>query len=213
MAYDKKRIQTAVSKALEESKGKRKFTQSIDLAINFTDVDFKKPENRINTDVALPHVPKELKVAIFADGQLAIDAGKIADRVISPAQITSYASDKKKQGELLQYSLLSAPKLMAVVGKQLGQLLGARGKLPKPVLPNANLAETIKRARSVVTLKTKGKYLPCLHCIVGRETMNAEEITENILTIMEAVKTKVKEPQIKSILVKTTMGKPVKITA
>ncbi len=215
MVFEKKSVDAAVAKALAEGKGKRKFTQSVDLAVNFIDIDFKKPENRINVDVELPFSPKPAKVAIFADGQLAVDAKKVPgiEMVITPDQIPSYASDKKKQGELVQYSLLAAPALMAVVGKQLGQVLGARGKLPKPVMQGANLAELAKKAGNSLNIKSKGKYLPCVHCIVGKETMPEEQISENVISILDAIKRKVSDAQIKSVLVKTTMGKSVKIAA
>ncbi|MFA6049327.1 MAG: 50S ribosomal protein L1 [Candidatus Micrarchaeia archaeon] len=215
MVFEKKSVSTAVAQALSESKGKRKFTQSVDVAVNFIDIDFKKPENRINVDVELPFAPRQSKVAIFADGQMAVDAKKVPgiDMVITPDQIASYASDKKKQEELLQYSLLSAPALMAVVGKQLGQVLGARGKLPKPVMPNSNLGELAAKARKSMNIKSKGKYLPCVHCIVGKESMPEEQIIENVTAVLDAIKRKVADPQIKSVYIKTTMGKPVKIAA
>ena len=50
MALDKKTVAEAVAIALADGKGKRKFTQSVDLAINFRDVDFKKPENKLNIE-------------------------------------------------------------------------------------------------------------------------------------------------------------------
>ena len=112
-------------KAIEEilkEKGKRKFAQSIDLAINLRDVDFKKPENRVNVDVVLPNAPRESKVAVFADGQMAVDAKKVVALVIGSEEINSYATDKRKQKELMDYTLLSQAQLMTTVGKVLGQL-------------------------------------------------------------------------------------------
>lgn len=125
----------AVQACLSDSKGKRKFRQSVDLAINFQDLDFKKPEARISLDVLLPHPAKAVKVAIIADGSLGTEAGKVADMVIPGSAIGEYATDKRKQQVLLGHALLAEPKLMAQVGKSLGQVLGARGRLPKPIPP------------------------------------------------------------------------------
>ncbi|NYZ74762.1 50S ribosomal protein L1, partial [Candidatus Micrarchaeota archaeon] len=86
MALDKKSIDKAVEQALA-NKSERKFTQSVDIAINFRDLDFKKPENRVNVDVVLPHAAKQVKVAVFAEGQLAVDAKKVADAVFGSADI------------------------------------------------------------------------------------------------------------------------------
>jgi large subunit ribosomal protein L1 len=203
-----------LTKGIEEilkEKGKRKFVQSIDLAVNLRDVDFKKPENRVNVDVTLPYAPRESKVAVFADGQMAVDAKKVVSKVIGTDEINLYATDKKKQKELLEYTLLSQTQLMTTVGKVLGQLLGAKGKLPKPIPPNANLKDLVDRTSKTINIKTKGKYLPVLHCIVGKENMTSDQIAENILAVMEGLKKKLSDTQIDSLYIKLTMGKPFKV--
>ncbi|MGB9577025.1 MAG: 50S ribosomal protein L1 [Candidatus Micrarchaeia archaeon] len=210
MTLDRKKIEKAVEAALAQ-KSERKFKQSIDLAVNFRDIDFKKPENRINLDVVLPHPPKEVKVAVFADGQLALDAKKVADLVISGAEIPGFASDKAKQKQLLSYSLLASTQLMPVVAKNLGQFLGTKGKVPKPILPNANLAELVKKTKQSITVKNKGKFLPCVHCLIGREDMSKEQITDNAFAVLEAITHKVPESQVASVYIKSTMGKPAKV--
>lgn len=213
MVYETDKITKAVASVLTQDKGKRKFKQSLDIAINFRDVDFSKPENRVSLDITLPYAPKAMEVAIFADGQLAMDSKKVVPLVISTPEIPAYASDKKKQKELLKYTLLAQTQLMAVVGKSLGQLLGSKGKLPKPIMPNANLADLVEKAKRSVTLRVKGKYLPVVHCIVGNEELSEKQVVENVSAIVEAVKGKVGESRIKSIYIKTTMGKPVAISA
>jgi len=161
----------------------------------------------------LPFAPRPTEVAVFADGQLAVDIKKLVPLVISGEQIPSYAADKKKQKELLKYSLLSQTQLMAAVGKSLGQVLGSKGKLPKPIMPNANLADVVEKAKRSVTLRTKGKYLPVVHCIVGNEELTDKQLTENITVVLDAIKHKVPEGKIKTIYIKTTMGKPVAVAA
>ncbi len=208
---DKNKLSNAITDALAQGKGKAKFQQSVEIAVNFRDVDFNKPENRLNLDVVLPFAPKPLTVAIFADGQLAVDAKTSCDKVISPAEIEAYTKDKKLQKELLKYTLISSTQLMPVVGKTLGQLLGARGKLPKPVMPNMNLKDLVNRVKRSVSIKTKGKYLPTIHTIIGTEAMPQEQILENVQTILEAVEKKIPEHQIASIYIKTTMGPAVKV--
>lgn len=208
---DKNKLTAAVTKALEQGKGKAKFSQSVEVAVNFRDVDFNKPENRLNLDVVLPFAPKIPKVAVFADGQLALDARGVCDKVISGNDIESYAKDKKLQKELLQYTLLASTQLMPVIGKTLGQVLGTKGKLPKPVMPGMNLKDLVSRTQRSVSIKTKGKYLPTVHCIIGKEAMPAEQIVENLQAILESIEKKIPEHQIASIYVKTTMGQAVKV--
>src|SRR3989344_734031 len=126
MPLNRKNVEKAVDEALA-SKGEKKFTQSVDLAVNFKDVDFKKAENRINVEIILPFPPKNIQVAVFADGQMAVDVQKAgAEVVFSTAQIDALSKDKKKQKELLNYALLSSPQLMITIGKAFGQMLGAK---------------------------------------------------------------------------------------
>ena len=213
MGFDKRSLAPAVEAALADGKGKRKFTQSVDVAINFTkDVDFKKPETRLNLEVALPHPANTLKIAVFADGELALNAKKAgADFVYNGSEILGIAGNKEKLGQLLECAVLASPQLMAAVGKSLGQVLSGKGRLPKPIMPNSNLAELFERTRASVIIKSKGKYLPCAHCIVGKETMAPGEIVENTLAILEGVFRKLTENQVQSIYFKTTMGKAFKV--
>ncbi len=214
MVLDKKAVGEAVALALADGKGKRKFTQSVDLAFNFRDLDLKKPENRPNFDVVLPYPPKQVKIAVFADGVVASEMQKAgADLVIPSSEIASYASDKPKQAKLVDYFVLSEPKLMAQVGKALGQFLAAHNRNARPIPPGTNLKDLFERSRRTISIKSKGKYLPCVHCPVGNESMPVEQITENAFAVVEAILKKVVESKIKSIYVKTTMGKPAKIGA
>lgn len=211
VVLDKKTVDIALTEALAQ-KGEKKFVQSIDVAINFQDVDFKKQEGRINLEVVLPFEPKPTKVCVFADGQTGMDAKKSgADLVISTAEIESYAKDKKKLSDLMEYSLLAVPQLMVPIGKSLGKTLGAKGKTPKPMPPNANMASLISNARRTLMLKAKGKFLPSVHCIVGKENMDKTQITENILAVFSAMERQGFDKNVKSVYIKTTMGKPVKL--
>jgi len=206
--YTNEQILAAVNKALAE-KGSRKFVQSVELAINFKGLDMSKAENKLNLDIPLPKGRgKKLDIVVFADGNMANDAKAAgADRVISGEEIPAYKNEIKKAAKHSEF--FAQPQLMIVVGKNLGQILGGRGKLPKPVV--GNIGNTIKAARNVVKVRTRGKNLPVVHCPIGTENMSAEDITENASAVIMAVKTKIGEQSLKSILVKLSMGKPVKI--
>ena len=203
------KIEQAIEQAIA-FKGKRKFQQKVDLAVNFERVDFKKPENRPLIEIELPYAPSNFKVAVFADGSPAVEAKKYADLVIGGSEIQNYVTDKKKQKELLKYQLLSTPQLMTVVGKQLGQVLGSKGKLPKPIPPTVDLKSFIEKSRKTIFLRSKGKYLPVLHCIIGNENMSKEEITENASAVLDVLRKRYGETTITSVYVKLTMGKAFK---
>ena len=54
-AFMEKEQLEKLSAFVDANKGKRKFTQSVELAVNFTGVDFTKQENRFNMEIKLPN--------------------------------------------------------------------------------------------------------------------------------------------------------------
>ena len=208
---DRKKLAQAINAALEE-KGKRKFKQSVELIINMRGIDFSKSENRLNLDIVLPKGKggKELKSAVIADGSMADEAKKAgADLVIMPNEIPSYAAKEKVTDLADNYFLLAQPNLMGQVAKALGQYLGKRGKLPKPII--GNVKELIERSKNSVRIVSKGKYLPVAQALIGTESMSSDELVENAETIYEVVRGKVSEGNIKSVYIKLTMGKPARV--
>jgi ribosomal protein L1 len=73
---------------------------------------------------------------------------------------------------------------MPTIGKTLGTVLGPRGKMPKPVPPNADISNMTKNLRSTIRLRSKSKVF---HTIAGNADMPKEHIAENIDAIKEAV--------------------------
>jgi large subunit ribosomal protein L1 len=204
----RKTLVDAVNKSLED-KGKKKFKQRVELIVNIRSIDLSKSENRLNLDILLPKGKggKELKSAIFADGQMADEAKKAgADLVIMPNDIPGWAAPAKIKDLSSNYFLLAQPNMMGVVAKSLGQYLGKKGKLPKPI--TGGISDLIKRSKSSVRIVSKGKYLPVAQALVGTEIMSVDDLVENAEAVYEAVKNKVKEGNIKSVYVKLTMGKP-----
>jgi len=208
---DKKTISAALEKALE-AKGKRKFTQSMEMMVNFRGIDFTKAENRLNLDILLPKGKgKDQKVIVFADAQMALDAKNAgATEVIDGAGITKLAADKGRLAILAKScEFIAQPSLMIQVGKSLGQVLGARGRLPRPVV--GNVKDAITAAKSRVRMVSKGKYLPVAQCLIGSEAMPVSDLAENFGAVYDKVQAKATEPNIKSIYVKLSMGAPIKV--
>ncbi len=208
---DRKSISDALTKALED-KGKRKFTQSVEFMVNFRNIDFAKAENRLNLDIILPKGKgKAQNIVVFGDGQVALEAKNAgAADVIDAAGIAKLAADKGRLSMLAKGSeFIAQPNLMIQVGKSMGQVLGAKGRLPRPIV--GSVKDAIEQAKRRVRLVSKGKYLPVAQCLIGSESMAVSDLVENFEAAYDKVKAKVAEPDIKSIYVKLTMGKPIKI--
>jgi large subunit ribosomal protein L1 len=208
---DKKQITDAIGRALE-SKGGRKFTQTVEIILNFKGVDTSKPENRVNLDISLPKGRgKVVPVVVFADGAAALDAKKAgAAQVYDRAQIVKLKENKKEIKRLSKEAeFIASPQLMIDVGKNLGQVLGAHGRLPKPIVGPVDAA--VKMAGARVRLQNRGKYLPTVQCAIGTEAMDVNSLVENFEAVYDKVKEKVGEPAIASTYVKLTMGQAIKV--
>jgi large subunit ribosomal protein L1 len=198
-------IRKGIEKALEE-KGKRNFVQTVEMIINFKNVDFSKQENRLNLTIFLPNgLGKEKEVVIFSDS---LEAKKYG-RVITSKEIEALSKNKKELEKLKDAILLADPKLISVVLRYLGQYLGPRGKIPKVI--TRSLEEEIREARSSIKLQSKGRYLPTIQCPIGSESMSIDQLTENAKKVLEEISTKVQRGNIKNIYFKLTMGKAVKV--
>ena len=208
-----------IQKALEEIKKQpqKKFVQSYDLIINLKDYDVK--QSPLDIFVNLPYSKgKKVKIAAFVDQQLVDQASKFCDFVIRDTEFEKYKEDKKAAKKLAQqydYFIAQAtimPKIAAVFGKA----LGARGKMPNPKLgcvvpPNANLEPLVKRLATTVRLSAKRGTN--LQCIVGKQDQSEAHVIDNILTVYQAaIKQLPNETHnIRTVLLKTTMGKTVKV--
>jgi large subunit ribosomal protein L1 len=211
---DKEAINKAMKKVRETST-KRKFKQSVDMTINLKDVDPSKPDSKINLEVPLPRpVPKPVRICALAYGDTALRAKEGGvNKVVERDEIEALGGDKKKARKLAsQFDFFIARSdLMSLIGKNLGPVLGPRGKMPTPVAPTANLAPVIERLKRVVKLKVS--RVPSLHLRVGTETMKDEEIVENVQAVLDALTSKLErgDRNIRSVYLKTTMGPSVKV--
>ena len=207
-----------IAKALSEVRAKtekRKFNQSIELAVKLREVDLKKPESRINESLELPTpADKQVKVAVIAGGDLATRArAGGADLVIGREDLDKLGREKKEARRIAQnydFFIAEAP-LMPLVGKTLGQMLGPRGKMPTPVPPTASIDEVVKRHRRNVRLRMKDQ--PVIQCKVGTEEMPDDAIIQNIQTVISRLEAKLEKgpKNISSIAIKATMGPLVKV--
>jgi len=208
----------SIAKALAEARSKtekRKFNQSIELAVKLREIDLKKPESRINESLELPTpADKEVKVAVIAGGDLATRArAGGADIVIGREDLDKLGREKKEARKLAQkydFFIAEAP-LMPQVGKTLGQMLGPRGKMPTPVPPTAPIDDVIKRHRRNIRLRMKDQQV--IQCKVGTEDMADAALIQNIQTVLSRLEAKLEKgpKNISSIAIKATMGPLVKI--
>jgi large subunit ribosomal protein L1 len=209
---DKETIK-AVKKALDSRK-KRGFLESVDLAINLKDVDLSIPKNRIQEDIILPHGRgRSVKICVFGSDELVMKAKSVANRVITPEELGTIADDKKEAKKIaneFDYFIAEAP-LMPTIGKRLGIVLGPRGKMPKPIPPGADPKPIIDNLTRSISIRSKDKTT--FHAPVGNAEMDPELIADNIDSVIKRVASRLERGtmNIASAYVKTTMGPAEKV--
>jgi len=214
LPIDRKSILKAVEEA-KKSVEKRRFTQAVDLILTLKDIDLKRPENRINELVELPHSSRSrVKIIVFAGGDLALRAEKAgADMILRREEIERFANDKKGAKKLVRDTefFLAETTLMATVGKVLGPILGPRGKMPTPVPPTAPIDTLIERHRRSVKVRIRDQLNAQVS--VGTEEMSSETIADNIQAVVALLERRLEKGlrNIRGAYVKTTMGPSVRI--
>jgi large subunit ribosomal protein L1 len=187
----------------------RKFKQSVELIMVFKDIDVKKGFS-LNETVQLPKTNSPAAVCVMASGDMGLKAKSAkADRVIDNDELNQLAANKRESRKMINSFdfFLADTKLMPVVGKVLGQILGPRGKMPIPVPFNAPIESFLDRFRSSIRVKVKNSL--SMSCKIGDETMEDSDLALNANAVVSAVEKKLPngDKNIKRIMVKTTMGK------
>lgn len=218
MSYSIDKIEAAVAEA--RAKGIErgiKFEQSFDMAVNFRkkELDISKPENRLNQELILPNplIPPP-KVCAFGDGEFAEKATEAgAERVISKDDIPNIGEEKRERKSLAKsYDFfIAAVDAMPLVGRYLGQALGSRGKMPRPFPPQADLSAIMNQYHR--TVRVRMRNTPTFHVKVGHIKMSDREIADNIVAVLNFVDSKGFAARVSNIVVKTTMGPAIELSA
>ena len=190
----------------------RKFKQSVEMIIVFKDIDVKKGF-ALNEVVQLPKTSSPATVCIMATGDMGQKAKEAkADAVVGSEELDRFAANKRASRKFInKYDFfLADTQIMPVVGKVLGQLLGPRGKMPTPVPFNASIESFLQRFRS--SIKVRARSTLAMSCKIGDESMENTDLSINAHAVLSAVEKKLPsgEKNLKRVIIKTTMGKPVK---
>jgi len=198
----------AIKKLRQEEK--KNFVQSVDFIVNLTELDLRKEPVTVFT--SLPNNFKENKICAFFEAK-----SPLVDRTIGKQEIGSL--DKKQIKSIAKeydFFLASAPLMPSVAGT-FGKILGPLGKMPNPKIgavlmkEDSNMVKgTVDKFRKAISLKAKELSLKTS---IGRENMSDEQLEANMEAVYNAILNALprKKDNIKSVMVKLTMSKPVKM--
>lgn len=195
---------------------KRNFVQSIDLVITLQGIDTKK--SNINFFITLPHQVKAKQVCFFAEKAVP-ELEKIFGKIVVKASFSSY--DKKSSKQLAKEFdfFVAQATVMASVASSFGKIFGPTGKMPSPAIGSVvtklddkflrELVERLSRTTRLRTVKNDSSF----KLSVGNQNVPDEEITDNIKAVEEGLASNLPKGKenIKTISIKTTMGKPIRL--
>ncbi|MFH1506355.1 MAG: 50S ribosomal protein L1 [archaeon] len=215
---NKKEVLDALKKLKKDSK-ERKFKQSVDLIINFRDLDLKKPDHQVEFFANLHHDRgKKIKICAFSAQELADEAKKHCDTVIMQGDFEAYKKEPKKAKKLANDHdfFIAQANIMPQVAATFGRVLGIRGKMPNPkagmiVPPKTTLAPVVKRLQN--TMKISAKKVPIVQVRIGNEEQTDDILADNVMTIYDQIIHHLPRERhnIKNAYLKLTMGKPEKL--
>ena len=206
-------IVTLIQEA-KKSEKERKFKESLELYITLKDIDVKKGF-ALNEVIQLPNqMSKPAAVCVMASGDMGLKAKEAkADEVLDNDNVNKLAEDKRASRKLInKYDFfLADTKLMPVVGKSLGQLLGPRGKMPTPVPFNAPIESFLSRFKTSIRVRVKNSL--SVSCKIGDSEMDEHQVASNAMAVINNLKGKFPngDKNIRKYMIKTTMGKAVKL--
>lgn len=208
------KIEEAVREALSVAPA-RGFKESVDLAINLYNLDMSQPNNRVDTEVVLPHGRgKPTRIAVFAAGETGMQAKRSgADAVIPPEEIKLLGENKRNARKMADsYNFFIAEtQYMPSIGKSLGPILGKRGKMPTPLPPTADVNAMVTRMKNVTKLRSRDRLT--FHIAIGTKDMEPKLIAENVEAIISKLDQTLRDGRqnLKSVFVKTTMGPAIRV--
>jgi large subunit ribosomal protein L1 len=170
-------------------------------------LNVRHADQQLRGTIMLPHgIGKEVRVAVFAEGEKAREAEEAGADVVGAADLAT----RIEEGFLDFDVAIATPDQMGVVGK-LGRVLGPRGLMPNPktgtVTFDIGKAVQDSKAGKLEYRTDRGGNV---HLPIGKKSFDERALLENYATLVEEIvrakPSAAKGRYIKQITLTTTMG-------
>lgn len=183
-----------------------KFRESLDVAINLG-IDPRRSDQIVRGATTLPHsIGKEIRVAVFADGDQAKAAEKAGADIVGLEDL----AEQVKKGNLDFDVVLATPDSMKVLGP-LGRILGPRGLMPnvKTGTVTNDMAIAVKNAKSG-QVQFRADRGGVVHGCIGQVGQDPQVVKANVSALLEDLRrarpASSKGTYFKKITLSSTMG-------
>jgi large subunit ribosomal protein L1 len=210
-SYERAKLyDTAEAVAIVKRNARAKFDETVEIHIRLG-VDPKKSDQNVRGTVLLPHgTGRTVRVIAFAKGDKAKDAEAAGADIVGEQDLI----DRVKAGFSDFDVAVATPDMMGAVGSNLGRILAQKMPNPKSgtVTPNiGNAIRDIKAGKVEYRLDKTG----IVHTIVGKASFGETQLTENVVTLLDALirakPTASKGTYLRSITLASTMAPGVKV--
>jgi large subunit ribosomal protein L1 len=170
-------------------------------------LNVRHADEQLRGTIMLPHgIGKDVRVAVFADGEKAREAENAGADVVGTADLAT----KIEEGFLDFDVAIATPDQMSVVGK-LGRVLGPRGLMPNPktgtVTMDVGKAVSDAKAGKLEYRTDRGANV---HLPIGKRSFDERALLENYAALLEEIirakPSAAKGRYIRQITLTTTMG-------
>jgi large subunit ribosomal protein L1 len=197
--------------ALVKETGHAKFNESVEVHIR-TGLNVRHADEQLRGTVALPNgLGKEVKIAVFAQGDKAREAEEAGADVVGAEDLAQRIQDGFDDFDVA----IATPDLMPVVGR-LGRILGPAGKMPNPKVGTVtmDLAKAVEESKAgKVEYRTDRNAI--VHLVIGKRDFDEKALLQNYAAVIdELIRAKpsaAKGRYLHSITLATTMGPGIKV--
>jgi len=188
-----------------------KFDETVEVHFRLG-LNVRHAEEQLRGTIMLPHgIGKDVRVAVFAEGEKAREAEEAGADVVGSADLAT----KIEEGFLDFDVAIATPDQMSVVGK-LGRILGPRGKMPNPKTGTVTMdvGKAVREAKAG-KLEYRTDRGANVHVTIGKKSFEERQLAENyaalIDEIMRAKPAAAKGRYIRSVTLTSTMGPGVRV--
>jgi large subunit ribosomal protein L1 len=211
-AVDRERVYSPLEavRLLKEFDG-AKFDETVEVHFNLG-LNVRHADQQLRGTLMLPHgTGKEVRVAVFAEGEKAKEAQDAGADVVGSADLATQI-----EGGFDDFDVaVATPDQMATVGK-LGRILGPRGKMPNPKTGTVTF-DVGKAVRDAKTgkLEYRTDRGANVHLTIGRKSFDERTLLENYASVVEEIvrvkPAAAKGRYIRTITLTSSMGPGVRI--
>ncbi|MDQ6835657.1 MAG: 50S ribosomal protein L1 [Actinomycetota bacterium] len=188
-----------------------KFNQSVEVHIR-TGLNVRHADEQLRGTIALPNgLGKEVKIAVFAQGDKARDAEEAGADVVGAEDLAQRIQDGFDDFDVA----IATPDMMPVVGR-LGRILGPAGKMPNPKVGTVTMdvGRAVSESKSG-KIEYRTDRTAIVHLVIGKSDFEDHQLLENYAAVIEemirAKPSAAKGRYIRSVVFSTTMGPGVKV--